>query len=631
METKEKKQAVFLGIRVGVIFVMAVVAIFMIAYYVLSQEFKSLLTDYTISIAETMTSQGVGLVEAELDSKKQRVSSLASSFSYSLKENIEGLESLQFDTGNDCIRMLYVTKEKTLSSDGRKRHIYERQDILDAFKGDIGVYGPYFNEENEYVICYSAPVKKNYEIVGAVSIEIDGYIFCDVIENIRFIKSGESYIINTEGTDIAVSDKNHIDWVKGQYNARKLLESYPNDEVKSIVELEQNGLDGQMGVGTYYWEDGLCYVAYEPIPSVGWVILSGMREEELAAMTQTVIFSAISKGPILEICFLIMFLLMGLIIYWIISSMKKNAEINEKLKIIANFDTLTGLMNRNSFHNDLDNISKKEIESFACIYIDVNGLHELNNHLGHQAGDQMLIAVANALNQQFSADDIYRIGGDEFVILCFYVNKEEIEKKVADTRTYLQTLNYEISIGIAYQENHQNVLHVVNKAEANMQFDKQRYYEEHNKDRRMRGLNKQLEKMILDKQDADTFLTVLAPEFSGVFFVNLNTDVIRHLFIPEYFEDCLKDANQQFGQALILYAKRIVKPEYFHYFEEYSHYGKLKDLFNHNQNPEFVFQKLNGDWIKLRIFKFEDYSTKQWETLWVFTNLDITDFNESMK
>lgn len=157
-------------------------------------------------------------------------------------------------------------------------HLYGRQDIDNALLGDVCVYDPCFNEENEYVICYSVPVRVDYEIVGVLSIEMDGYLFCDLIQGIRFIESGEAYIINSEGSDIAVSDKNHINWVNDQYNARKLLESQVDKETKSIMELVQKGLDGQTSMDTYYWENGLCYVIYQPIPSVDWVLLCYYQE-----------------------------------------------------------------------------------------------------------------------------------------------------------------------------------------------------------------------------------------------------------------------------------------------------------------------------------------------------------------
>lgn len=616
MEVEEKKHAIFLGVRVSAISLVVMIAVGVLSFYVLSNNFQVLLTEHTISMIESMNSQGVDLIESDIARRKQLISSAASSFT---KENYD-VQEIQLDVDEEYVRLVYTTKEQTISSDGKELNLYNYKDIKDSFLGSISMYGPYFNEENEYIVRFSAPVKQKQEVLGVLSIEFDGYLFCDLIQRIRIVESGESYIINAEGTDIAVSNKEHIDWVNSQYNARKLLESEKDEETKSILDLEQKGLDGETGIGTYYWEDGLCYLAYEPIPSVNWVLLSGIREEELSTMIKDIIFNSVVNGPVLKLSLIMVILLLGLIFYWIFSSKKKDANINEKLKKIANNDIVTGLNNRLCYHNDLNLFSKNKYESFTIVYIDVNGLHEINNHLGHQAGDQMLIAVADALKQIFDDDHLYRIGGDEFVVLCLNKKKEEIDPKVVELRTILQAQNYEISIGIAYQEDEENFNSVEKRAEINMQVDKQHYYERNNKDRRMRGINKQLEKMILDKQDADTFLSVIAPEFSGVYFVNLSEDSIRHLFIPDYFEECLKEANDRFSVALIIYAKKIVKPEYYDYFVEVSNYTKLKEQLDNP--PEYIFQKKNGEWLKMKILKFRDYTEENQDTLWIFSNID---------
>ena len=80
-------------------------------------------------------------------------------------------------------------------------------------------------------------------------------------------------------------------------------------------------------------------------------------------------------------------------------------------------DPLTGLLNRRRFERDLEWWGRNRPETLTCVYIHVVGLHEINNHLGHKAGDGMLCAVAGAMQRMFPLADTYRIGGDEFVVL----------------------------------------------------------------------------------------------------------------------------------------------------------------------------------------------------------------------
>lgn len=620
METVGKRRTVKLGVRIVLIFLVAFSALVFAAFFVLSSNFQNMLTDYTIKLVQAMVEQGVTTIEYELRISQKEVTALASFFSSSASEGQTVFPKLFAQP--HVLRLVYVSEAGSATSDGRRRDLRGRQDIAEALSGKTAVYGPYYNEENEYVVCYSAPVYQDGKIVGAAGIEKDGYRFSSLIGNIRFVDSGESYIINAEGTDIAVSNQDHIAWVKERYNARRILETGEDAVTRSILELEKKGLAGETGVGTYYWDDGLCYVVYAPIPSVNWVLLAGMREEEISSMTRTALYGSLSNGPILAFCVVVFLLLTGVIVFWIISSLMKSAEINEKLNILANYDTLTGTMNRNSYHAALDRFSEGGDRPFACVYLDVNGLHEVNNHLGHQAGDKMLKAVAEALRRFFSEDEVYRIGGDEFVVLCRDREKQEVRRKMKLVREDLERQRYDISFGIEWNEGGLDVKAMVNQAEDAMQREKRRYYQENGKERQIRRLDEELEQMVLEKQDADTFLSVLAPEFKGVYFVNLGNDTIRHLYIPPYFEEMLKEEGDIFSKALLLYARRVVAPEYRETFNRFCDYEALEAQLGESATPEFIYQKMDGSWIKLRILKFKTYTARHRETLWIFSNKD---------
>ncbi|MCD8163755.1 MAG: diguanylate cyclase [Synergistaceae bacterium] len=428
MKAGDTRYAVSLGVRVGFIFLLSLLTIIFVAYYILSENFHNQLTDYTVKLIQTMVNQGVETVEHQLETEQKYAVFLADS----LNLTASGGASVKFhavSSGRGELRFLYVTKEGTTASDGRRRDVRTRGDIRAAFGGKTSVYGPYFNEENEFVVCYSAPVRLGENVVGVLSIEKDGYLFCKLIKNIRFVDSGESYIINADGTDIAVSDPNHIDWVNSQYNAVKLLTEREDPVTRSVMELESKGLAGESGVGTYYWKGSICYVVYAPIPAMHWVLLAGLREVEIASMTQSALYSAISNGPALSICFVIFILLSGLIVYWIISSMKKNAEINEKLEIIANHDSLTGLLNRRFLETNLLDSWKYPIRvsgQAAVFMMDIDDFKRYNDTFGHQYGDRCLCRVAGLFKNAFNGYDaaVMRYGGEEFLIVVFSVDRE---------------------------------------------------------------------------------------------------------------------------------------------------------------------------------------------------------------
>lgn len=616
MEINEKKRVLILGSRIISVFLVAFLILIFTVYSVFSKNFQSMLADYTINLMGAMVDQGVISVENELKSSKVVLEDLADTFAVPAEK-----EAAQFPVNisvSNLLRLVYVSEDGCVSSDGRKLDIRGRQDVQKAYNGELGVYGPYFNEENEYVMCYSAPVFLDGRIAGVLSMEKDGYYFCDLIENLTYVDTGESYIINGEGTDIAVSNQDHISWVNDAYNAKRVFAEKKDAGAQSVMELEQKGLNGESGVGTYYWDDGLCYVVYDPIPSVNWVLLAKIRQEELVSMMESTFLTSISKGPLLQVCLIVFLLLISLVIYWILSSSKKSAVINARLNVIANYDSLTGTKNRNSFHTAIDKLGSLHLSRFACVYLDANGLHEINNRLGHQAGDRMLRAVADVLCREFPHECIYRIGGDEFVVLCQDMDKQDIEDRMERVRQDLISLDYEISFGIEWRDQNIDVNTMVNLAEGAMQHDKQQYYKENGKERQMRTLNRALEQMVLEKQDADTFLSVLSPEFKGVYFVDLASDTIRHLFIPPYFEEMLKESGDIFSKAMGLYAERIVKSEYRSKFIEFCNYENLEVNLNENATTEYSYQRVDGSWITLRILKFKNYTPQARETLWIF-------------
>lgn len=617
---KKEKNAALLGIRVGLTFLIASAFLVFVAYFVLTENFQTLLTDYSFRLVRSMIDQGVMTVEYELLVSREQTAALADAFI--VPEQGEKAVFPKVHSQSAVLRTVYVTGQGTIASDGRSRDLSGREDIVEAFAGRTAVYGPYFNEEKEYVVCYSAPVIRDGSIVGVLSVEKDGYYFCSLISGIRFGDTGECYIINQEGTDIAVSDQNHIEWVNDQYNARKLLEEREDPIVRAILELEQKGLDGESGIGTYYWEDGLVYLVYSPISSVNWVLLGGLREEEVISMTHSALYASILESPILSVCTVVFLLLTVVSVFWIVSSLQKSHEMNKGLKIIANYDALTGTMNRNSYHTALDTIGDGEYSSLACIYIDVNGLHEINNYLGHQAGDDMLRAVADSLQSSFSENDVYRIGGDEFVVLCRNQEEQEISRKLLRVRQALRDWGYEISAGTEWRNKDMDIKAMVRNAEEAMLKDKQRYYSENGKERQQRELNRELEKLLMEKRDADTFLSAVATEFKGVYFVNLDSDQVRHLYIPSYFEEILEEAKEVFSRALSLYCERMIDPEYQKEFQRYCDYDSLEPCLNAGELPDCVYRRKDGIWIRLRILKFKTYTEQNRETLWIFSEIN---------
>ena len=169
-----------------------------------------------------------------------------------------------------------------------------------------------------------------------------------------------------------------------------------------------------------------------------------------------------------------------------------NAELAQVQARNARYDQLTNLQNRRAFDETVDQLSKKMPAGCQVVMIDINGLKEANDRLGHNAGDELIIGAAECIKQSFEGtDNIYRIGGDEF---CVIITDPAYDVEAALNR--LQELSagwkgeyingVSISAGTAEAEESSSIDTVVKAADQKMYENKRRYYENSGRDRRRR-------------------------------------------------------------------------------------------------------------------------------------------------
>lgn len=114
--------------------------------------------------------------------------------------------------------------------------------------------------------------------------------------------------------------------------------------------------------------------------------------------------------------------------HFIVSMLKRRALVN-RLERLSMYDQLTGLGNRHAMKEYKNSLSQKE--SVGVLYCDVMGLKHVNDTMGHQEGDQLLMRACECLNRQFGEYALFRIGGDEFLGLCPGISSQELERRAA--------------------------------------------------------------------------------------------------------------------------------------------------------------------------------------------------------
>jgi diguanylate cyclase (GGDEF)-like protein len=137
------------------------------------------------------------------------------------------------------------------------------------------------------------------------------------------------------------------------------------------------------------------------------------------------------------------FILLGTNITEKVISQNEKTRQAEKLAFEANHDPLTGLYNRNFYNEQLHLAAASRFPVAICM-IDLDFFKEINDTLGHPAGDTHLIEVAEFLSLQFRQGDVLaRIGGDEFAVIISGSDlcEEVIQRKTMDIKTKLELLN----------------------------------------------------------------------------------------------------------------------------------------------------------------------------------------------
>lgn len=161
---------------------------------------------------------------------------------------------------------------------------------------------------------------------------------------------------------------------------------------------------------------------------------------------------------------------------------RKKAE--AYLEYLGKHDVLTKLYNRAFYADELNRLERNRLRPVSAIIIDLNGLKDANDTLGHDAGDALLRRLGEVLNGVVSTPNhAARIGGDEFAILMPGADKQTAATMV-DTIYELLKINNQfystaplgISLGVATSDDGESLEYVVKRADANMYEQKKAHY-----------------------------------------------------------------------------------------------------------------------------------------------------------
>jgi len=278
----------------------------------------------------------------------------------------------------------------------------------------------------------------------------------------------------------------------------------------------------------------------------------------------------------------------------------------EKLIHKTQTDEMTGLFNRRAYeeriyeHNDIP-----EEDKFVYVSIDANGLKMVNDNIGHLAGDELLIGVAQCMKRSMGPfGHLYRIGGDEFVAILFCDDKE-IKKVLADFDQEVDNWSGKLIDSISVSYGWVNKYEMAGASTRQLgAVAEQRMYEAKSEHYRRQGVDRR------GQQDAHKALCEL---YSKILRINLTDDTyqIVNMDVNE------QDSEKGFAEKISLWLSSFgtsgqVHPDDLEEYLALTDIQYLKDYFASNKTSLQIFYRRKYEdgfkKVMMEIIPANDYS-----------------------
>ena len=333
------------------------------------------------------------------------------------------------------------------------------------------------------------------------------------------------------------------------------------------------------------------------------------------------IFAPIVKpGDILalDMVDVLAFSIAGIVIGTIITKVKVERYVYaNRIRRIALQDGLTECFNRKAYVDDTSNLSSEYPNDFVYISMDVNGLKVVNDSLGHEAGDEIIIGASQCMLKSFNKyGKVYRTGGDEFTIIM-YIDNEKLESILDDFNSEVSNWhgkmveNISVSYGYtkAVESRGLPIYEVASIADKRMYENKTAYYKKKGVDRRgqadaHRALCNLYTKILKINITDDTYSTV-------------NMDVSEQTKEKGFAENSISEWLRSFGKSGQVHEEDIDD------YLRYTNIDYMRNYFAGNKTSLHIFYRRKfGDEFKqvmMEIIPADDYSNDN-QSLFLYVN-----------
>ena len=340
---------------------------------------------------------------------------------------------------------------------------------------------PYYNQNNNiYMISYVVPLYHEEKFVGIIGMDFDYAVLAERVHKIKIYENGFAHLQidgtvvcdydNTCGQEIKDNSK-YLRASKELKNGMTLVLSASYDDIRQI----------RYEIGFKILLVVLILAAFFTIMAIFVIkkVVAPLKKIADASVKLSngdynvqLVNSNISEIQLLNMSFENM----AMRLY----------EREKELHFSANSDSLTGLRNTTAYKNwvtDFDKEIKNGNAYFAVVVLDINNLKETNDTYGHDLGDKLIVNAAKAISVVFKRSPVFRIGGDEFLVILRQKDLDSYEElferlDVTCENTIIDE-NFKISISIArgfamYDPDHDLCFNDVFKRADNAMYENKR-------------------------------------------------------------------------------------------------------------------------------------------------------------
>ena len=384
---------------------------------------------------------------------------------YINSENIKSEEELRANLGNikkllSLDRFALVDDDEIVHTQyttytGGSRHAFLADEEMEEKNvSTVSIYG------SSKQLCLAAPTP-DLTIAGkrykASFVQID---VGDIVDLLAFEDEGRTYfgLYSKNGENIT-------DTELGPYVSRHNLFAALKDVIDENTLNENrdnfsNAVEGSITFTAGGTEETLVYV---PVEQTDWMMVVLIRESVIQDRIRTISEKNLATNK-RQIAFTVIFsaLFFSVLLFMLKALSKKDLDAEKansnNFKNMASTDSLTGIRNKHAYSEAEallnQRIRQNDIDKLGVVVCDINGLKIVNDTLGHAAGDKLIKDACSLICEYFTHGAVYRIGGDEFVVILQEKGFDTMHEVIEDINRVIEDniKNKEVVIAIGHSE-----------------------------------------------------------------------------------------------------------------------------------------------------------------------------------